>query len=300
MTDKLSDFEAFVAIVEQKTLSGAARSLDCSPSAMSKSVTRLENRLGVRLLNRTSRSLSLTPDGEVFYLQACTALEAVRHAEEVVSSKTGDVTGTLRIATSLQISQFYLAPLVPALRELHPRLELQFFLRPHGVHLIEHQIDIAIFGGDPPSSSYIARRLAPVRWVVCGAPSYLQRAGKPIHPRELAEHDCMNFLPGEEVAWHFIVEGAPYAITPIGGIRANSGDLLRVFATLGQGIARVPIDQIRTELDTGALVLLLEEFEADAPEWLYAIYPSARNLSPRAIAFLQFLDSSFRRPAGKA
>jgi DNA-binding transcriptional LysR family regulator len=294
MMDRLVDIEAFILIVEHKTLSAAARIMNCSPSAMSKMLTRLEDRLGVRLMNRTSRAASLTAEGELVYGEARRALDGVKRMEEIVAASRGEAIGVLRVATSLQVSQYYLAPLVPELRRLYPKLELQFFLRPTAARLVEHQIDIAVFPGDPPDSSYIARRIAPIRWVVCASPSYLTVHGTPAHPRELLNHQCMNFLPGEEVSWPFVVDGKPYAVVPTGSVRSNSGDLQRVFARLGLGLARVPIAQVRSELDSGELVLLLAEYEMPDPEWLYAIYQSERHLNLRAVAFLRFLDSSFR------
>lgn len=295
MSDRLAEIEAFVKIVDHKTLSAAARALLCSPSAMSKLIQRLENRLGVRLVNRTSRALSLTPEGELFYHEAQKALEAVTQAEQAVSARNPEVSGVLRIGTSIQIAQFYLAPLVPAFRDLHPRLDLHFVLKAMPFQLVEHQIDVAVFAGEQASSSYVARRIAAVRWIVCASPTYLARAGTPRHPAELANHQCLNFLPGADLNWPFLINGEPYTIAPTGSVRASSGALLRAFATLGLGITRVPVAQVRSELQSGALVPVLEEFEDSSPEWLYAVYPSARNLSPRAVAFLKYLDSSFRQ-----
>ncbi|MFT3801988.1 MAG: LysR family transcriptional regulator [Burkholderiaceae bacterium] len=292
--DRLVDLEAFVLIVEHRSMSAAARVMGCSPSAMSKMLSRLEDRLAVRLMNRTSRAVSLTPEGELLYQKAIQAIDSVRRVEESVAAARGDVAGVLRIATSLQVSQFYLAPLVPEIRKRYPRMELQFFLRPMVEQLVEHQIDVALFPGEPPSSSYIARRIAPIRWVVCASPEYLSRSGTPQHPRELLNHECLNFLPGEERVWPFRIDGEPYSIAPTGSVRVSSGDLMRVFARLSLGIARLPIAQIRSELDNGELVIILHDYEETTPEWLYAIYHSERHLSPRAVAFLRFLDNSFR------
>jgi DNA-binding transcriptional LysR family regulator len=296
MTDRLAELEAFVRVVDHGTLSAAARALDCSPSAMSKLVQRLENRLGARLVNRTSRALSLTPEGALFYQEAQRALEAVARAEQAVAARSSEVSGVLRVGTSIQIAQFYLAPLVPALRELHPKLDLHFVLKALPFPLVENQIDVAVFSGEQPRSSYVARRIAPVRWIVCASPSYLRQHGTPQHPTELARHDCLTYLPGDDLSWPFRVDGQPFTVAPTGRICANSGALLRTFAVLGLGIARVPIAHVRGELQGGALVPLLEAYEEPTPEWLHAVYPSARNLSPRAIAFLKVLDSSFRQP----
>lgn len=298
MTDRLAEIEAFIKIVDHKTLSAAARACDCSPSAMSKLVQRLENRLGVRLMNRSSRALSLTREGELFYQEGLKALEAVTHAEQVVSANSAEVSGILRIGTSIQISQFYLAPLIPQFLALHPRLQVHFILKAMPSQLVESQIDVAVYSGEPPSSSLIARRIAPVRYVLVAAPDYLARAGTPRHPAELVSHQCLTYVPGQGMAWPFQVDGEPYVINPTASVCGSSGALLRVFATLGLGIARVPIAQVKAELQRGELVLLLEDFEDPNPEWLHAIYRSARNLSPRAVAFLKYLDGSFRASGG--
>ena len=300
MTDRLAEIEAFIKIVDHKTLSAAARAQDCSPSAMSKLVQRLENRLGVRLMNRTSRALSLTREGEVFYEEGLKALRAVTEAESAVAANSGDVSGILRIGTSIQISQFYLAPLIPQFLALHPRLQVHFVLKAMPMHLVESQIDVAIYTGEPAVSSHVARRLAPVRYVLVAAPEYLKRAGTPQHPKELLHHQCLNYLPGQDVSWPFQIQGEHYVMSPSGNVCGSSGALLRVFATLGLGIARVPVAQVKAELQRGELTVLLEEFEDPSPEWLYAIYQSARNLSPRAVAFLKFVDSSFRASGSAA
>jgi len=294
VTDRLAEIEAFIKIVEHKTLSAAARAHDCSPSAMSKLVQRLENRLGVRLINRTSRALSLTREGELFYREGQKALEAVTHAEQVVAADAAEVSGVLRIGTSIHIAQFYLAELIPPFLAAHPRLQVHFMLKALPQQLVESQVDVAIYTGEPPSASLVARRLAAVRHVLVAAPSYLAQAGTPHHPEDLARHQCLNYVPGQETAWPFRIDGEPYVITPAGHVRGSSGALLRVFATLGLGIARVPLAQVKAELQRGELVTLLEAFEDPTPEWLYAYYRSARNLSPRAVAFLKHLDGSFR------
>ncbi|MGI4816033.1 MAG: LysR family transcriptional regulator [Janthinobacterium lividum] len=296
MSDRLAEIEAFIKIVDKKTLSAAARALNCSPSAMSKMIQRLEDRLGVRLINRTSRAVSLTAEGEVFYRDGQAALDAVARAERAVMANVAEVSGTLRIGTSHQIAQFYLAPLIPEFRELHPRVDLHFVMKATAFPLVEHQIDVAVFAGEQANSSYVARKIASVHWIVCAAPAYLERAGTPLTPADLADHECLNFVPGAELAWPFKVDGQRQTVTPGGGVRASSGDLLRTFGILGLGIVRVPVLQVRDEIRSGALVPVLQEFDDPSPESLYAVYQSARNLSPRTKAFLKFLDRSFRAP----
>jgi len=294
VTDRLAELEAFLKAVEHGTLSGAARALDRSPSAMSKLIQRLENRLQVRLINRTSRALSLTPEGEMLYREGQKTLDAFSNMERDVSSRSPEVSGILRVGSSIQIAQYYLSPLIPRIRELYPHLELHFVLRGAPFSLVEHQIDVAVFSGEQASSSYVARRVLPVHWIVCAAPAYLQRAGVPSHPSDLEKHECLVFLPEATGPWPFTVDGEVFPVNPTGMLRANSVQLLRTFALLGLGIVRIPIAQVQRELSSNLLVPLLQQFEEPTPDWIYALYQSARNLSPRVVAFLRMLDSEFR------
>lgn len=294
MSDRFSELEAFVKAVEHRTLSAAARALGRSPSAMSKLINRLESRLGVRLINRTSREFSLTSEGETLYRQGQKVLDSLIEVEDSLSAGSSEISGVLRIGTSIQIAQYYLAPLIPRLREQHPRLEVHFLMKAAAFSLIEHQIDVAVFAGEQSSSSYVARRILPVNWIVCASPAYLARAGTPRTPLELTEHECLSFLPEAGVEWPFLMDGRRYSFSPKGSFRASSVQLLRTFALLGLGIIRIPIAQVRSELQQGTLVRLLDDFEHSDPDWLYAVYQSARHLSPRAVAFIRLLDSGFR------
>ncbi|MDB5841721.1 MAG: transcriptional regulator LysR family [Herminiimonas sp.] len=300
MGDRLTEIEAFLKIADEKNLSGAARALNYSPSAMSKLIQRLENRLGVRLINRTSRAFSLTKEGEMFYREGTLALEAVKHAEQVVAGKSPVVSGVLRVACSLQIAQFYLAPLIPAFLDLHPDLDVNFVLKGVAVPLVEHQIDVGIVAEEPTNSSFVARKIASVSWTLCASPAYLNRAGIPTDPSDLVRHQCLNFLPGAEQSWRFQLDGETRDMVLSGRLRSNSGDLLRVFAIMGLGVVRVPLVQVRDEINSGVLIPILQQYQDETPEPLYAVYQSARNLSPRTIAFLKFLDKSFRDPAFKS
>lgn len=294
MYDNIRELAFFLRVSEEASFSAAARSLDLDPSTISKVVQRLENRLGVRLFHRTSRVLRLTQEGQRFLTAAQKVMQALEEAEESLSPAMNDVGGVLRIGGTPAFARFWLAPLMPSFCEKYPKLRIEFVLSATPPDLFEQQIDVSFQSGSIPDSSLVARRVSTVRWRIYAAPAYLQACGTPRTPDDLAEHRCLNFLPGSYRShWPLLVGGAIRDLTPVGTISANSGDVIYALTLAGMGLARLAEYRVANEappaLADTRLVSVLDEFQPEG-EPMYAVYPSRRHLSLRVRAFLDHIS----------
>ncbi|MDM0116311.1 LysR family transcriptional regulator [Variovorax sp. J22R133] len=295
--DRFREFETFVAVVESGSFSAASRKLGCTPSAVSKLIERMENRLGVRLLQRTSRSLSLTQEGRNLHRSAIRVLEAISDAESTLSEVNAPATGLLRVHTTLNFAQTQLAPVLPGFLALHPQLRIEFILNSEPIDLVNADIDLSLQVGPVTNPSLIARRIATTRWLLCAAPEYLKTAGVPRVPEDLLDHNCLNFLPQTyRSVWPLRTDegeqgsSAPTRYEAVGNVASNSDNFLRVLACQGMGIARLAAFHISQDLKDGRLLTVLGGSIPDLPEPVFAVYQSRRNLSSRVKVFLKFLE----------
>jgi DNA-binding transcriptional LysR family regulator len=281
------DLTTFVRVAEEGDFSAAARSLGLTPSGVSKTIARLEDGLGRRLLQRSSRTMRLTPEGEHFLDAARRVLDAMQEAEAIGSAIP---TGTLRIRCVPTFARYQLAPIIPEFRRLYPRLRIAFVLSNERTASLDDQADVAIASGDLPNSSLIARRIASSRWVICASPAYLAERGSPASPADLGRHECLNFsMQTRWNSWSAVV-GAP---TDEGGIIANQGDMLLALARAGAGIVRLAEFHISDDLHAGRLVRLFPDEQDQTEEPIYVLYQERRNLSPRIRAFVDFVERAF-------
>ena len=291
---ELRDIAVFVQVAEDGDFSAAARTLALTPSTISKSIARLENHLGRRLLHRSSRSMRLTPEGQSFLDAAHRVLDAVEEAEAVVSATPS---GTLRVRSVPTFARYQVAPLMPAFRRLYPKLRVEFVLSNERTAFLDDGADVAIASGDLPSSSLIARRIASSRWIICASPAYLAEHGMPTSPDDLDRHECLNFLMATKWnSWSTAGTG----LNTEGGILANQGDMLLALARAGAGIVRLAEFHISDDLKAGRLVALFPEHQDPAEEPIYVLYQDKRNLSPRIRVFLTFLQEAFANPPWSA
>jgi DNA-binding transcriptional LysR family regulator len=294
LTIQLDELEVFLAAVETGSFSAAGRRLNLSPSAVSKLVSRLENRLGVRLLHRTSRQLSLTDPGRALFDEGQGVFEALASAENAVRSCSDDVSGTLRVHSMVTFAKYRLAPIIKDFLDQFPRLRIEFHLTNEPVDFIEHRIDVSIQGGRLPDSSLVARRLLDSPWIICGAPSYLARHGTPATPGDLARHNCLNFTQRKDWNdWPIVEQGDEKSVTVSGNASANLGDMLLELARHGLGLVRLAEFHVRDDLLAGRLVPVLEEFHTSAHEPLYLLYQGRKHINPRVRAFIKFMESRF-------
>jgi DNA-binding transcriptional LysR family regulator len=291
---ELRDIAVFVQVAEDGDFSAAARTLTLTPSTISKSIARLEDHLGRRLLHRSSRSMRLTPEGQSFLDAAHRVLDAVEEAEAVVSATPS---GTLRVRSVPTFARYQVAPLMPTFRRLYPKLRVEFVLSNERTAFLDDGADVAIASGDLPSSSLIARRIASSRWIICASPAYLAEHGMPTSPDDLDRHECLNFLMATKWnSWSTAGTG----LNTEGGILANQGDMLLALARAGAGIVRLAEFHISDDLKAGRLVTLFPEHQDRAEEPIYVLYQDKRNLSPRIRVFLTFLQEAFANPPWSA
>ena len=297
MINHASEMTAFVRVVDSKGFSAASSGLGLTPSAVSKLVTRLETRLGVRLLQRTTRALNLTAEGEVFYAAARRILAEIETLESQVSGQGGTPQGLLRVTTSLAFSTHQLTPVLPGFLARYPQVRLELLPTDRVVDMVEEGMHVALRIGRLADTSFMARKIGEDRRLICAAPSYLAQHGTPRRPEDLARHDCI--LSRERAAlnrWQFRVDGEIRTIDVTGRLAVDEGELQMQLAIQGLGIVRLTRLTVAQAVRSGALVPLLDAFSADDPVAIHAVYPHRRHLAPRVTAFVNFLIEKFTPP----
>jgi DNA-binding transcriptional LysR family regulator len=295
--DPLDGIAAFARVVDSGSFSAAARRLNISKSAVSAHVQRLEERLGIRLINRTTRRLSMTEAGAAYYRHCARILAEAEAAEQAATALQREPRGTLRISAPDSFGSMHVAPAVPAFLKRYPDLAVDITLSPAHVNLVDEGLDLAIRIGVLEDSALVVRKLAPSRLVPCAAPAYLKRRGTPREPRELAGHNCLctGLLPwGDE--WRLAGKRGEVRVAVGGSLRSNSAEMLRAAALDGVGIAMLPTWAVAEPLRRGALRRVLEAWEPPASA-IYAAYPGNRLMSVKVRAFVEHLARCFgRRP----
>jgi len=292
--DRFQEMQAFVAVVEAGSFVGATEYLPVSKAALSRQVANMEARLGARLLNRTTRRLSLTEDGEIFYARCRTLLGELEEAEAEVSARSGQAVGLLRVNAPVTFGILHLADLWSGFRARHPQVNLDITLSDRVVDLVEEGYDLAIRIARLPSSTLISRRLSATRLVLGAAPEYVRRNGAPRHPAELADHPVWAysyFAGGDE--WPFEGPDGPVSgrIRPV--VRSNSGDTCRAGALQGQCIVLQPSFLVGADLAAGRLVELMPEYRS-LELGIYALYPSRRHVAAKVRLLVDYLVEAFR------
>jgi DNA-binding transcriptional LysR family regulator len=295
--DSLTDIAVFVQVVDAGSFTAAAERLGLSKSVVSKYVTRLEDRLGARLLNRTTRRLSFTEVGRIFYERARQGLHEIEEAEAEVSRLQGAPRGTLRINCPMSFSILHIAPALPEFLSLYPDLAVDMSLDDRRVELVEEGFDLAIRIGVLPDSSLVARRLGPCRHVVCGAPGYFKRRGLPRTPEDLRDHNAITFkYQDSPLEWHFVSPGGDVLRVPVSGsLQINNSLGLREALLNEAGVTLTPTFVVGSDIKAGRLESVLSEYKVLELS-IYAVYPQRRHLSPKVRAFLDFMDKRVSDP----
>lgn len=293
--DRLADMSVFVQVVEQGGFSAAARRLGLSPSAVSKLVGRLEDRLGARLLHRTTRSLTPTAEG-LAYVERCREILADIDALEAgIGQSDVRPRGALRVSLSHAFGFAQILPLVPDFAALHPEVELKLLFTDRAVDLVADGIDMAVRLGAITDESLIARRLGEHRRIVCAAPAYLARRGTPAVPADLHGHDCLLFEEAERLnRWPFRDAGGERVLVPVRGtIASNNGEALYALLLSGMGIARAADFLVVKDIAAGRLVPILTGHAVDEMTPIHAVYPHRKHLAAKVRVFLDFLVARF-------
>lgn len=286
--DRLATLESFVRVAELGSFSEAARRLRSSKSVVSRQVAALEAELGVRLLHRTTRALTLTEAGQGYFARMSRILADLAEANQSVTQLQAAPRGRLRVNAPMSFGVLHLAPALPDFLARFPEVDIDLAMTDRFVDLIEDGFDVGVRIAKLADSSMIARKLAPIRMAVCASPSYLARCGVPATPADLAQHECLGYgAAGGE--WRFAKpDGAPWPVAVRGRLGVDNGDALRSAALHGVGLVMLPTFIVGADMQTGALVSVLAEY-VPQERALYAVYPHARHLSPKVRVFVDFL-----------
>lgn len=293
--DLLDAMRSFVRVVETGSFSAVARELNATQPTVSKQVAWLEKRLGTRLLQRTTRSLSLTEEGRTFAARALAALEAIDEAEAAVGPRRQKPGGHVRIACPVAFGRLHVAPRLRRFLDRFPDLSLELVMSDGVANLVEQGLDVAIRVGQLADTTLVARRIGTTRRVTVGAPAYFRRHGEPQTPKDLADHDCIVYTAlatGNE--WHFEGKDGPVKVRVSGRVSANNSEAVREGVLSGCGIAVLPTWLFRTELVDGTVRIVLQDFEPVALP-VHAVYPSRRFVPAKVHAVVEFFAEEFRR-----
>ena len=283
----LGDLEVFVRVIATGSMSTAARDLGLSPAVVSKRIKRLEDKLGTRLLQRTTRQISLTEAGQGFHERVLTVLGGLEEAEAFASGRSSEVNGTLKISASTSFGRMHVAPHLKPFMEAHPDLAIHLVLSDEFTDIVGGGFDLAIRIAELNDSSLVARRLAPVRRVLCAAPSYLAAHGTPETLDDLKKHRC---LPAHNHdSWRLEGPTGPVTLRPEGMLITNSSEVLREAVIAGLGIALRSTWDVGAELKSGKLVQVLPHYESSRNVALSAVYPSRQFLPAKVRLFIDYL-----------
>ena len=301
--DKLKAMETFVAVAARGSLAAAARAEGVAPAVIGRRLDLLEERLGVKLLLRTTRRITLTHEGGA-YLEDCQRLLAeIASAEASVSAGGAQASGRLRLTAPAGFGRRHVAPLVPLFRELHPEVTISLNLSDRVIDLAGEGYDCAVRVGDLPDSSLISVRLADNRRLCVAAPRYLQRHGRPQHPQELARFDCLVLSSdaSQTRGWAFRLPGRGgkpeqlIHLRPDGPFDCTDGQVLHEWCLAGHGIAWRSTWEVESDIAAGRLVSLLDDYAA-APNGIYAVFPQRKHLPLRVRLWVDFLKARYGQP----
>ena len=291
--EQLVDLALFARVVELRSFTAAAAQSKIAKSAVSRRITLLERRLGVQLLRRSTRRLALTPEGARFYEHCAKLLEDARAAEQSIATAGSAVRGTLRISAPVTFSQMHLTHALAAFLTQHPEAEIQLVTDDRFVDVVEGGFDLVVRIARLASASFVARRLAADRLVVCGAPAYLATRGRPQAPADLAQHNCLHYeLVPRADEWRFRTDRGREAMPVRGNFSATDGTVLREAALAGVGLVVLPYFMVAPDVAAGRLELVLEASRR-ADIGIYGVVARARGLPLRTRALLDFLSRWF-------
>jgi len=296
--DKLKQLESFVAVATKGSLTATALAEGVAPAVIGRRIDALEERLGVKLLVRTTRRISLTHEGSAF-LEDCQRLLAdLANAEASVSAGGVKASGHLRITAPAGFGRRHVAPQVPRFLALHPDVSVSLNLSDRVVDIVNEGFDCAVRVGDLPDSSLISVRLADNRRLCVATPGYLKRAGVPQHPSELARHECLTLSSdaSQTRGWAFRVEGEVTHLRPHGRLDCSDGQVLHDWCLQGLGIAWRSTWEVESEIASGRLQAVLEDYAAP-PNGIFAVFPHARHLPLRVRLWIDFLKQTYGNAA---
>lgn len=291
--DRLTSMSVFTRVVETRSFTAAAKQLRISRAMASKHVQELEERLGIRLLNRTTRTLSLTEAGGLYFERCRQILEAVATADGEATSQSLTATGRLRLSAPMSFGVQHIAPLLPAFCARYPDVTIDLVLSDRLVDLVDEGFDLAVRIGNLADSGLMVRRLCGARLVTCAAPSYLTKHGEPKRPEDLKGHRCLSYSLSLGNEWQFFAPGGASQSVAVGEfIACNNGDALRQMALNGAGIVQQPAFIVADDIASGRLTPVLPTYRG-RELGIHAVYPGTRNAVPKVRAFIDYLATEF-------
>ena len=296
--DRLKQLETFVGVATRGSLTAAASAEGVAPAIVGRRIDALERRLGVKLLVRTTRRITLTHEGSAFLEDCQRILADWANAEASVSAGGVKASGHLRITSPAGFGRRHVAPLVPRFLALHPEVSISLNLSDRVVDIVNEGVDCAVRVGDLPDSSLISVRLADNRRLCVATPAYLKRAGTPKHPGELSRHECLTLSSdaSQTRGWAFLIDGDVHYLRPSGRLDCTDGQVLHAWCSAGLGIAWRSAWEVQHEIQAGTLVSVLDDYAAP-PNGIYAVFPHARHLALRVRLWIDFLKHSYGDPA---
>ncbi|RZI43637.1 LysR family transcriptional regulator [Herbaspirillum sp. HC18] len=293
--EHLAEMMTFAKVVETKSFSAAAMALKTSKSLVSKQVGNLESVLGVRLLNRTTRRMSLTEIGAAYYEHCARIAQEIDAAAETVTQLQAEPRGVLRLTSPVIFSSLHLAPAIADFLKRHDKVEVELDATDRLIDIVDEGYDLAIRITDHPAPTMVARKIAPVRFVTCASPEYLARRGTPRTPQDLLNHDCLVYqgAPAVRSGWRYIAGNREVSLNVNGRCRVNNSEALLQLALDGMGIVLFPTYILGHHLKSGRLKLILPDSVANPDTSLYATYLPNRYMQPKVRAFIDHLIAYF-------
>jgi DNA-binding transcriptional LysR family regulator len=293
--EQLAEMMTFAKVVETKSFSAAALALATSKSLVSKQIGNLERALGVRLLNRTTRRMSLTEIGAAYYEHCARIVQEIDAATQTVTQLQAEPRGVLRLTSPVIFASLHLAPAIHSFLTRYEQVEIELNATDRVVDIVEEGYDLAIRITDHPAPNMVARAIAPVRWVTCASPEYLARCGTPRTPQELARHQCLMFhgIPALRSGWRYMAGNKEVSVPARGKCRVNNSEVLLQLALDGAGIVLFPTYILGQHLKSGRLVEILPDSVANPDMSLYVTYLPNRYMQPKVRAFIDHLMAHF-------
>ncbi|EAS43678.1 LysR family transcriptional regulator [Photobacterium profundum] len=299
MLKKAQQMVVFNALTKQQSFTRAAQLLDISRTQVSKQIQQLEERLGVQLVQRTTRSFALTEAGRSFSVHCANVVGEINEAESELLSETDSLQGALRVGIAQSFASNHIAPFISEFHDLYPQLDLEMSLFDYRVDLIAEQLDLWIGFMDSPPEGFVARHLIDCNFVLAASPAYLAKHGVPYHPNDLKDHNCITYFSRErkDNVWSFRKEEESHQIKVKGNYRVDSADSIRDATLTGNGIGYLATYLLKDELQKGQLIRLMPDWDLTQYMPLYAVYPRHKYLPQKVQVFIDFIRSHIGRPA---
>ena len=289
----LNEIAVFIKVVQSGSFSGAARALNLPNSTVSFKISSLEKRLGITLIQRTTRKLNITPLGEAYYKRCLISLEEINAAEAEITSIQSEPQGLLRITAPIDIGSNVLPIIVSSYMKKFPKVRVEVILSDRRVDLLSESVDLAIRAGELKDSTLIAKRVGSTYFIMVASAKYLKLNGIPTHPRELIKHKCLQFTSNGVDTWKLVGPKGSLNVSVPGRVLVNHFEMIKLMASMDDGIAYLPITAVHEELKSGKLIRVLPEWRSElAP--VHFVYPAQKFVTPKLSSFIEHANAALK------